>query len=126
MGISYAEDVVVTSRLLRYHPKLSFCDQRFYYYDQREGSLVHSVNETRLEIFKALEEVANVLKCCQLYDRYEKEYINFAFQHLSPVKKVCLENQELKAAFDSQYQHWYEKYLNGKFIIEQREGIDSD
>ena len=124
--ISYAEDVVVTSRLLRYHPKLSFCDQRFYYYDQREGSLVHSVNETRLEIFKALEEVANVLRGCQLYDRYKKEYINFAFQHLSPVKKVCLENQELKAAFDSQYQHWYEKYLNGKFIIEQREGIDSD
>lgn len=124
--ISYAEDVVITTQLLRHHPKLSFCNQRFYYYDQREGSLVHSVNETRLEIFKALEEVANVLKSSQLYERYEKEYINFSLQHLSPVKQICLENQTLKAAFDSHYQNWHDKYLNGKFAIEQREGVDSD
>lgn len=87
---------------------------------------MHSVNETRLEIFKALEEVANVLKSSQLYERYEKEYINFSLQHLSPVKQICLENQALKAAFDSHYQNWHDKYLNGKFAIEQREGVDND
>lgn len=71
-GLWY-EDLATTTRLVPFCKKLSYVNEAFVHYIQREGSIMSTVNEKILDIYKAIEIIEEYYKINGVYDKYKKE-----------------------------------------------------
>ena len=89
-GLRY-EDVEFTYKLIPHLNKVSYIDQCFIHYTQRENSIANVQNARTAEIFTILDDVINYYKENEFYKEYEDELeYNYARYLLcSSLKRIC-------------------------------------
>lgn len=67
------EDLATTARLIPFCKKISYVNEAYVHYIQREGSIMSTVNEKIFDIYKAIEMIEEYYKKNKIYKKYKKE-----------------------------------------------------
>ncbi len=71
-GIWY-EDLATTAKIIPFCKKISYVNEAFVHYIQREGSIMSTINEKMLDIYKAIESIEEYYRKNEIYEKYKKE-----------------------------------------------------
>ncbi len=114
-GLWY-EDLATTPRLLMNVHKISHINEALVHYIQREGSIMATLNEKVLDIYKSLGVIEEYYKSHGLYQQYKEEIEYLYVQHLISTglynwRRFKNGEQYLKKAIaymNDKFPKWYE------------------
>lgn len=95
----YYEDVEFTYKLVPFLNKVSYLEEPYVHYVQREGSIANVQNERTKEIFDVLDHVIQYYKENEYYEEYQEEleyvYIRYAFCR-SLLRMIKIQEEEVR------------------------------
>lgn len=95
----YYEDVEFTYKLIPFLNQVSYLEEPYVYYIQREGSIANVQSERTREIFDVLDHVIQYYKQNGYYEQYQEEleyvYIRYAFCR-SLLRMIKIQKEEIK------------------------------
>ncbi len=124
-GLWY-EDLATTAKLIPFCKKISYVNEAFVHYIQRDGSIMSTVNTKMLDIYQAIESIEEYYKKNNYYNQYKLEieylyienlalYSNLRFLKLEDGDKYIKESiNYLKGKFPSWLENPYIKGLSKK------------
>ena len=110
IGLWY-EDLATTAKLIPFCENISYVDEAFVHYIQREGSIMSTINEKMLDIYKAIESIEEYYKKNEIYEKYKQEIEYLYIENLilyGTMRFLQLENGD-------KYIKESIKYINNKF-----------
>ena len=111
-GLWY-EDLATTAKLIPLCKKISYIDEAFVHYIQREGSIMSTINEKNLDIYKAIQSVEDYYKTKEIYDKYKKEIEYLYIENLGLYGNLRF----LKLEKGGEYIKDSIEYMNRKFPL---------
>ena len=110
IGLWY-EDLATTGKLISFCKKISYVNEAFVHYIQRTGSIMSTINEKMLDIYKAIESIEEYYKKNEIYEKYKQEIEYLYIENLilyGTMRFLQLENGD-------KYIKESIKYINNKF-----------
>lgn len=110
IGLWY-EDLATTAKLIPFCENISYVDEAFVHYIQREGSIMSTINEKMLDIYKAIESIEEYYKKNEIYEKYKQEIEYLYIENLilyGTMRFLQLENGD-------KYIKESIQYINNKF-----------
>ena len=110
IGLWY-EDLATTGKLISFCKKISYVNEAFVHYIQRTGSIMSTINEKMLDIYKAIESIEEYYKKNEIYEKYKQEIEYLYIENLilyGTMRFLQLENGD-------KYIKESIQYINNKF-----------